>query len=130
MAKTYDYILYRANGSKVEIGSDVPKKKWEDLKCILNARLLEIVPKGYIDEATDSDMDIRATFYMDEEARLTERTNVRNRWFKVIECAPIGNNDDPFSEDFEIITVGIPTNERGMQEWDIVGDVIMEKKHK
>lgn len=132
MAKTtYDYILYKADGTKVNIESDVKKKKWQELKDILNARLLEIVPKEYVDEAIDQDFDMRATYYMDEEARLNERTNVRNNWFKVIEVAPISNNDDPFSEDFEIITVGdMPTNERGMQEWDIVGDVLMEKKHK
>ena len=131
MAKaTYDYILYKADGTKVNIGSDVKKKEWQELKGILNAQLLEIVPKEYVDEAIDQDFDMRATYYMDEEARLKDETNVRNNWFKVIESQPIENNDDPFLEDFEIITVGVPTNERGLLEYDIVGDVLMEKKHK
>lgn len=131
MAKaTYDYILYKADGTKVNIGSDIKKKEWQELKGILNAQLLEIVPKEYVDEAIDQDFDMRATYYMDEEARLKDETNVRNNWFKVIESQPIKNNDDPFSEDFEIITVGVPTNERGLLEYDIVGDVLMERKHK
>lgn len=131
MAKsTYDYILYKADGTKVNIGSNVKKKEWQELKDILNAHLLEIVPKEYVDEAIDQDFDMRATYYMDEEARLKDETNVRNNWFKVIESQPIESNDDPFSEDFEIITVGVPTNERGLLEYDIVGDVLMEKKHK
>lgn len=131
MKSTFDYILYRANGEKVVIDRGVARKDWEEIKTILNARTLEIMPKEYIDEATDEDIEkVRCTYYMDEEARLKDETNVRNNWFKVIESKPFGNNDDPFSEDFEVITVGVPTNERGLLEWDIVGDVLLEKKNK
>lgn len=131
MKTTFDYILYRANGEKVVIDRGVARKEWDEIKTILNARTLEIMPKEYIDEATDEDIGkVRCTYYMDEEARLKDETNVRNNWFKVIESKPIGNNDDPFSEDFEVITVGVPTNERGLLEWDIVGDVLLEKKNK
>lgn len=131
MKSTFDYILYRANGEKVVIDRGVARKDWEEIKTILNARTLEIMPKEYIDEATDEDIEkVRCTYYMDKEARLKDETNVRNNWFKVIESKPIGNNDDPFSEDFEVITVGVPTNERGLLKWDIVGDVLLEKENK
>lgn len=133
MAKaTYDYILYKADGSKVEIGLNVKKKKWQELKAILGADLLEIVPKEYVDQAIDEDFDMRATYYMDEEARLKETTNVRNNWFKIIEVdrKQRSQNEDPFSEGFEVVSYGVPVNERGIEEWDIVGDVLMEKKHK
>lgn len=130
MAKTtYDYVLYKADGSKVEIGLNVEKKKWEELKAILGADLLEIVPKEYVDQAIDEDLDMRATYYMDEEARLKDETNVRNNWFKIIEVQK--KQQDEFAERMGFVIVEAPMPEHnGVREYDIVGDVLMEKKHK
>lgn len=130
MAKaTYDYVLYKADGSKVKIGLNVEKKKWEELKAILGADLLEIVPKEYVDQAIDEDLDMRATYYMDEEARLKDETNVRNNWFKIIEVQK--KQQDEFAERMGFVIVEAPMPEHnGVREYDIVGDVLMEKKHK
>lgn len=130
MAKTtYDYVLYKADGSKVEIGLNVEKKKWGELKAILGADLLEIVPKEYVDQAIDKDLDMRATYYMDEEARLKDETNVRNNWFKIIEVQK--KQQDEFAERMGFVIVEAPMPEHnGVREYDIVGDVLMEKKHK
>ena len=129
---TYDYILYKADGVKVEIGRGVPRKKWKEIKEILNADLLEMISEDYIDETIDEEMKKNYSYYMDEEARLKSNTNVRNPFFKVIRIDEQGQEErkklaEAFG--FEYITAEIPIV-NGVEEWDIVGDVIMEKKHK
>lgn len=132
MANKYDYILYKANGEKVVIGRGVAKKPYEEIKKILNADLLEMVPKEYIDPELDEDIDESKCgwFYMDEEARLKEETNVRNNFFMVIE---VGAEQQKKREEmarfygFDVITAGVPVR-NGVEEYDIVGDVLMEKK--
>ena len=128
MKAKFDYILYKANGEKQIIARGVERKKWEELKDILGARTLEIVPKEYVDKTIDEDLDIRATFYMDEEARLKDETNVRNNWFKVIGVQK--KQQDEFAELMGFVIVEAPMPEHnGIREYDIVGDVIMEKRN-
>ena len=128
MKAKFDYILYKANGEKQIIARAVERKKWEELKDILRARTLEIVPKEYVDKTIDEDLDMRATFYMDEEARLKDETNVRNNWFKVIEVQK--KQQDEFAELMGFVIVEAPMPEHnGIREYDIVGDVIMEKRN-
>ena len=128
MKAKFDYILYKANGEKHIIARGVERKKWEELKDILGARALEIVPKEYVDKTIDEDLDMRATFYMDEEARLKDETNVRNNWFKVIEVQK--KQQDEFAELMGFVIVEAPMPEHnGIREYDIVGDVIMEKRN-
>ena len=128
MKAKFDYILYKANGEKQIVARGVERKKWEELKDILGTRTLEIVPKEYVDKIIDEDLDIRATFYMDEEARLKDETNVRNNWFKVIEVQK--KQQDEFAELMGFVIVEAPMPEHnGIREYDIVGDVIMEKRN-
>ena len=128
MKAKFDYILYKANGEKQIIARGVERKKWEELTDILGARALEIVPKEYVDKTIDEDLDMRATFYMDEEARLKDETNVRNNWFKVIEVQK--KQQDEFAELMGFVIVEAPMPEHnGIREYDIVGDVIMEKRN-
>ena len=128
MKAKFDYILYKANGEKQIIARSVERKKWEELKGILGARTLEIVPKEYVDKTIDEDLDMRATYYMDEEARLKDETNFRNNWFKVIEVQK--KQQDEFAELMGFVIVEAPMPEHnGIREYDIVGDVIMEKRN-
>ena len=132
MANKYDYILYKANGEKVVLGRGVGKMKWEEIRDNLNARTLEMVPKEYIDPSLDEDIDKSKCgwFYMDEEARLKEGTNVRNPFFAVIRVSKeqrAKENEFADSMGFTVITP-IVKYVNGYEEWDIVGDVIMEKR--
>ena len=107
MASVYDYTMFKADGNVVVLGRGVAKKKWEELKQILNCGVLEIVPKDYVDAKMHPAFENskRGEFYMDEEARLKCETCVRNPFFKVLK--------DMFGN-----------------EYDIVGDVILERKCK
>ena len=133
MAKNkYDYILYRADGEKVVLGRSVPKMKWEEIRDVLNARTLEMVPKDYIDPDLDEDIDQSKCgwFYMDEEARLKTSTNVRNPFFKVIRVSVEQRAQEQAKADAMGFTVVMPYVKivNGFEEWDIVGDVVMEKR--
>jgi hypothetical protein len=132
MANKYDYILYKADGQKIVLGRGVAKMKWEEIKDAIGADLLEMVPKEYIDPELDEDIDKSKCgwFYMDEEARLKESTNIRNPFFHVIRiekerCEQTKAIADALG--IAIISTPMPIN-NGYQEWDIVGDVVMEKK--
>lgn len=124
----YDYIKYCANGEKIVIARNVKKKNWEEVKELLGADVLEIVPKDYVDTEIDEDMKRSGTYYMDEEARLKETTNVRNNFFKIIEVRK--KEQDEFAERMGFVVIEAPMPEHdGIREYDIVGDVIYEKKH-
>ena len=133
MAKyKYDYILYKANGEKVVIGRGVDKKGWDEYKEILHCDFLEHVPKEYINPELDEDIDKSKCgwFYMDEEARLKEETNVRNPFFDVIRITGEQRQKErEFANamGFDVI-VGYVPMKGDVEEWDIVGDVLMEKK--
>lgn len=132
MANRYDYILYKANGEKVVLGRGVAKMKWDDIKDALNARTLEMVPKEYINPELDEDIDKSKCgwFYMDEEARLKEGTNVRNPFFDVIRVsAEQRRKENEFADKmgFAVIMPYVKIV-NGYEEWDIVGDVVMEKR--
>lgn len=132
MANRYDYILYKANGEKVVLGRGVAKMKWEDIKDALNAQMLEMVPKEYINPELDEDIDESKCgwFYMDEEARLKESTNVRNPFFDVIRVSAEQRRKENEFADKMGFAVVMPCVKivNGYEEWDIVGDVVMEKK--
>lgn len=128
----YDYILYKANGEKIVLGRSVDKMKYEDIKGKLNARTLEMVPKEYINPDLDEDIDESKCgwFYMDEEARLDEATNKRNPFFEVIRVsAEDRKKEQEFADSmgFAVIMPYVKIVD-GYEEWDIVGDVIMEKR--
>lgn len=128
----YDYILYKANGEKIVLGRSVDKMKYEDIRDKLNARTLEMVPKEYINPDLDEDIDKSKCgwFYMDEEARLDEATNKRNPFFEVIRVsAEDRKKEQEFADSmgFAVIMPYVKIVD-GYEEWDIVGDVIMEKK--
>lgn len=133
MAKNkYDYILYKANGEKVVIGRGIAKKSFDEIREILHCDFIEMVPKEYIDPELDADIDQSKCgwFYMDEEARLKEETNIRNNFFMVIEVGVKEQKERAaFAENmgFDVITGMIPKR-NGVEEWDIVGDVLMEKR--
>ena len=128
----YDYILYKANGEKIVLGRSADKMKYEDIKDKLNARTLEMVPKEYINPDLDEDIDKSKCgwFYMDEEARLDEATNKRNPFFEVIRVsAEDRKKEQEFADSmgFAVIMPYVKIVD-GYEEWDIVGDVLMEKK--
>lgn len=128
----YDYILYKANGEKIVLGRSVDKMKYEDIRNKLNARTLEMVPKEYINPDLDEDIDKSKCgwFYMDEEARLKEGTNVRNPFFEVIKVSlEQRKKEHEFADSmgFAVIMPNVKIVD-GYEEWDIVGDVIMEKR--
>lgn len=132
MANKYDYILYKADGEKIVLGRGVAKMKWEEIKDALNARTLEMVPKEYIDPSLDEDIDESKCgwFYMDEEARLKEETNVRNPFFHVIRVSmEQRKKENEFADEmgFAVIMPYVKIVD-GYEEWDIVGDVVMEKR--
>lgn len=128
----YDYILYKANGEKIVLGRSVDKMKYEDIRDKLNARTLEMVPKEYINPDLDEDIDKSKCgwFYMDEEARLDEATNKRNPFFDVIRVsAEDRKKEQEFADSmgFAVIMPYVKIVD-GYEEWDIVGDVLMEKR--
>lgn len=132
MKAKFDYILYKANGEKQVIARGVERKKWEELKDILGARTLEIINDDYVDPTLEDEIEIkRCVYYMDEEARLEEETNIRNPFFKVIRVGEKEQNERKQMSEmfgFDMITAGVPIV-NGVEEWDIVGDVLMEKRN-
>ena len=99
--KQYQYTLLKQDGTTEDLGTG-KQRKFDELYKILDCDLIEIIPSAYWTGKGYG----KCNMYGDEEGRFKGR-NHRNPHFTVL----YGNPD-----------LGEPA------EWDVVGDIIMEKK--
>lgn len=137
MASKYDYVLYMQDGTKREwLG--VEKQTFEQIKVLLDCDTLEPVPRQYIDENKDMHLEgvtdsETAILWGNEEARFVEG-NKTNHWFKVIKITPEERAEETrrmkefFGENFESIVNPASIDENGVETWDIVGNILLEKE--
>jgi hypothetical protein len=99
--KQYQYTLLKQDGTKTDLGVRL-KMSLQDYYNVLGCDTIELVPKAYFKDGTNK----RATAIVDEHYGLfidpVDRVKYRNPFFKVLTDV----NDN---------------------EWDVLGDVLLEQ---